>query len=301
LKIIIFFRQTAGKVRRALISYNTALQLTWSLFLFRIRNYLRNDPPIDIYIPDASFRVIPKGGVALQLWRNHGYEQNELRFILNILERGMTFIDIGSNIGLFAMAAAKKIGLGKVYALEPGSWTFGVLKENIHLNGLTNVIPVRTALGDTTGQAVLQVNAKYRDLFNTIGLPVHRECRVITQETVPLTTLDNFIEDQEIAKVDVMKVDVEGAELLVFRGARNLLKRRDAPLILYESGDCTKGFDYHPVETMWLLDDYGYSLFVLDTKTDRLVPMKAEHGYNVMIAAVKADHPFSIKLRGNVQ
>jgi hypothetical protein len=88
-----------------------------------------------------------------------------------------------------------------------------------------------------------------------------------------------------------MKVDVEGAELLVFRGARGLLARADAPLILYEGYSwCTAGFHYHPVEIMWLLETFGYEIFVLDSCSGRARQRIPGESYDHMVAAIKPSH-----------
>ena len=91
---------------------------------------------------------------------------------------------------------------------------------------------------------------------------------MVGREAVQTITLDDFVARENISRVDVMKVDVEGAELLVFRGGRKLFEGPDAPLILYEGYSwCTSGFHYHPVELMWQLEELGYELFILDPKS----------------------------------
>jgi len=246
--------------------------------------------------------MTPKGAEAAANWSGSRFERHEIAFILGVLQPGMTFLDIGANVGIYAIAAAKKDPNVRVYAFEPCKWTFQVLDENIRLNALSNVTAIRTALGDRIGEVILQVNTPGKDGLNTIGSPSHPGCQIVAQETVPITTLDAFIESHTVSRVDVMKVDVEGAELMVLRGGRNLLERRDAPLILYEGYSwCTRGFNYHPVEIMWLLQDYGYSLFVLDSESGQVAYRKPEHGYDAMVVAIKPEHPFFGRLQGDAQ
>ncbi|MGB6884677.1 MAG: FkbM family methyltransferase, partial [Candidatus Acidiferrum sp.] len=91
---------------------------------------------------------------------------------------------------------------------------------------------------------------------------------------------------------DVMKVDVEGAELLVFRGGRNLLARPDAPLILYEGYSwCTAGFHYHPVELMWQLEEFGYECFILEPESGHVRRRIPGESYDAMVVAAKRSHP----------
>lgn len=267
--------------------------------LFPLRNRLLSNRPVRVEVGDISVLMVPKGGVIANIWSGLRLEElREAQFISQLLQPRMTFFDIGANTGLFAIAAAKKDPSIQVFAFEPSTWTFQVLKENIRLNDVDNVRAYAVALGDWIGEATLQVNAPGADGLNTIGRPSHPGCRVVAQEKVPITTLDTFLWEHGIRKVDVMKVDVEGAELLVFRGARKLLERTDAPLILYEGFSwCTKGFHYHPVEIMWLLQNHGYSLFVLNGETGQIAHRKPGHGYDAMIVAIKRGHPFWGKLQ----
>jgi len=108
---------------------------------------------------------------------------------------------------------------------------------------------------------------------------------------VQVTRLDDALRERGISRVDVIKIDTEGAELFVLRGAKRLLNARDAPVILYEGGFLSEGFDYHPVEKMWLLQKYGYSLFVLDSNSGRISVPQNGKAYDANVIAVKPNHP----------
>jgi hypothetical protein len=77
---------------------------------------------------------------------------------------------------------------------------------------------------------------------------------------------------------------------MLFRGARNLLERSDAPLILYECGPLTGGFGYHPVEILWFLESCGYTFFVLNGETDEISELTPDFQYDSMVIAVKPGH-----------
>lgn len=281
----------AGQRRLLKLIYPVAYR--GAVFRFQARNFLLHSRPLRMQVGDVCWLMMPKGTVAFEFWTGTYFERNELGFVLRCLRQGMTFMDVGSNVGLFALAGAKRLeqlGGGVVYAVEPSTWSFGVLQENVRLNHLTNVFLYRTAFGDYTGEAVLKLNVPWKDALNTLGEPSHPNSQVIGYETVPITTIDAFIEANHISKVDLMKVDVEGAELLVFKGAENLLRRPDAPLIVYESSPLTAGFNYHPVEVMWFLQDYGYQFFMLDPTTGHVLPRKPGHGYDGTIVVARPSH-----------
>jgi len=264
-----------------------------AILRFGARNLFLRSKPLRLQVADVCWLMMPKGAVAFKFWTGGYFERNELSFVLRYLRKGMTFVDVGSKVGLFTLAAAKRLeqlGGGMVYAFEPSEWSFGVLRENVRLNNLSNVSLHCTALGNYTGESgALDKCALEGWLKYALGKPSHPDSQVIGHVTVPITTIDAFVKAENIPKVDLMKVDVEGGELLVFKGAEDLLRRPDAPVLLYESGSLSAGFNYHPVETMWFLQDCGYQFWVLDP-TGKASPRKPEHGYEGMIVAAKLSH-----------
>jgi FkbM family methyltransferase len=259
--------------------------------IFPIRNVLLRNKPLTVIAGGQSFRLVPEGAVPMEMWSKRYFEEHELEFILDVLQPGMNLLDIGANVGLFAIPAATKVQHGKVFAFEPSSWALERLKRNTDLNRVSNVQVVHSAVGDFTGDAILQVNAIGKDGLNTIGRPAHEDSEIVSTEKVPVTTVDDFVKAFCIPHVDVMKVDVEGAELLVFCGAVGLLAQKNAPLILYESGFLSKGFGYHPVESMWLLQKHGYTMFVIDSRNGKISVPANSRAYNAMVIAVKPSHP----------
>jgi len=258
---------------------------------FTLRNALTGRKPLTVHVGDQTFLLAAEGAVAAEIWCGRYAEERELEFIIGALRPDMTFFDIGANAGLFSVPAAKKLRNGRVFAFEPSRWTYELLLRNARLNNLENIRALRSAVGDHTGEAILQVNAPGKDGLNTIGKPTHPDSQVVTNEVVPITTLDSFMREGSVNRVDVIKIDVEGAERLVFLGAAGLLSRPNAPLILYESGCLTKGFDYHPVESMWLLQKFGYSFFVIDSSTGKILRPSADRAYDAMVIAAKPAHP----------
>jgi FkbM family methyltransferase len=260
--------------------------------VFPARNALRRNKALSVSVAGEQFLLAPEGIVAFDIFARRRFDaRRELEFILPLLQPHMTFVDVGANVGVFSIPAAKRLRDGKVFAFEPSSWTYERLLRNIRLNGLTNIHATQSALGDQVGEASLQINVTGKDGLNTLGSATHVDCEIIGRELVPITTLDHFVSQNSASRVDVMKIDVEGAELFVLRGAEDLLGRLDAPMILYEGGFLSKGFDYHPVEQMWLLEKYGYSFFLLDSITGRISKPFNQRAYDSIVVAVKPSHP----------
>jgi FkbM family methyltransferase len=271
---------------------NPAEYKLWIIrFFMPVRNLLLLNRPLTVSFNGISVSLAPQGAVAGYIWSGLGCEKHEVSFILSVLEPGMIFFDVGTNSGLFAIGAAKKIGVKGVYAFEPCSSTCQLLKRNLLLNGVADVNVVQMALGDAVGEGVLQVNARGKDGLNTLGQATHSDSEVVGQEQVRITTVDVLVKERNIPRVDVMKVDIEGAELMMFRGARELLERADAPLILYEGfGSLTRGFSYHPVEILWFLESCGYSLYMLNSETGEISRLNADYKYDSMVIAAKPGH-----------
>ena len=261
---------------------------------FKARNLATRNAAIKVSAGGVKFQIIPEGAIAFHTWSRLRFERAELEFILRVLQPGMTFFDVGANIGLFSLAAGEKLReyRSALYAFEPCALTYTNLKANLLKNKLTAVQAIHAALSDQTGEANLYINASLKDALNSLEDPSYSDAEVVGREVVQTITLDDFVVRENIARVDVMKVDVEGAELQVFRGGRKLLERPDAPLILYEGYSwCTAGFHYHPVELMWLLEEFGYELFILDPESGSVRQRKSGESYDAMVAAVKRSHP----------
>jgi FkbM family methyltransferase len=257
-----------------------------------LRNAVLRNKPITAKVAGCTLHLVPEGAITAGLWSGGDYETGELALISRLLHRDSVFLDVGANVGIFSLVASKAAPLGKIFAFEPARKTFDRLSRNIWLNHARNVLPVRSALGGSSGQATLNLNVSGKDGLNTLGNPSHPDSEPAGTELVPITTVDEFLATNSVRHIDVMKIDAEGAELSIFQGAKNLLQRSDAPLILYEAlPTSTLGFDYHPVELFWLLDQWGFSFFTLDSKTGKLAVPPASRAYGSMIVAVKPSHP----------
>ncbi len=138
---------------------------------------------------------------------------------------GMTSIDVGANVGYHALRMARQVGLsGRVVAIEPAPGAVARLRRNLALNDLTNVAIVVAALGDHDVQSVeLQVQSSYP--LSGRGGPE----RVLTR----VARLDSLVLERQLERVDFIKIDVDGQEARVLRGARGTL-RRFRPPVLFE-------------------------------------------------------------------
>jgi FkbM family methyltransferase len=156
------------------------------------------------------------------------YEYPVTRLIEALIAPGMIFFDIGANAGFFSLLASARCR--QVCAFEPLPSNLRRVRQNIEINRLKNVVVIENAVGDRGGSATLYVPEG--DNSGLASLNPRPNARKIA---VPVITLDHFVGDQGLERVDVMKIDIEGAEVLAFEGGRKLLSRPDAPDVIFEA------------------------------------------------------------------
>ena len=161
-------------------------------------------------------------------------EAEERQILSRLLRPGDFFIDVGANFGLYSVKAGKCVGdQGLVWSFEPAAETFASLDRNVKLNRLANVHALRLAISDFDGEAELKVSVEGRDGWNTLGASLHESAHGM--ERVPCARLDSAIKARPPGRAPaMMKVDVEGWEWHVMRGAEELLARDDAPMLQVE-------------------------------------------------------------------
>jgi FkbM family methyltransferase len=171
-------------------------------------------------------------GIATPLLVRGEYEPGETALFERLLAPGLAVADVGANFGYYSLIAAAGVGeRGVVYAFEPEPASWELLLRNIEANGHGNTVPRRCALSDREGETVL-----HRDKvnFGRHSLGAANLMRRAHAVTVPTTTLDRFLEREAGGRrLDLLKIDVQGAEALVLGGAKRTLER-DRPKILLE-------------------------------------------------------------------
>lgn len=191
------------------------------------------------------------------------YEPNEMYEMSKVLGPGMTVLDVGANAGVVTLLAAALVGPGgRVHAFEPSPRDRSRLTANVDASGLTNVSVHAEALGRETGKAVLRVSSAERPGHNTIGGFAYTADASTESAEVELTTLDDFASARGLARLDLVKIDVEGSETAVLEGGRRTLERF-RPVIITEAYDPSlRQLGTSAPELLDLLRTLGYELRV---------------------------------------
>lgn len=185
-------------------------------------------------------------------------------------EAGDVFLDVGANIGWHSLLLARKHPDLQVYAFEPEPENIALLQHNIRINGLTNVEVIPRAASFEEGEQEFYLYADKNAGRHSL-LPIN-EGKVIT---VPLTTLDHFIKERGLSpkSIKLLKIDVEGYELNVLRGAESLVG--EAPVILLEfSPEYMRKGGIDPEDLVSLLEEAQYRPHLL--KAGELRPVRSE-------------------------
>ncbi len=184
------------------------------------------------------------------------YERLEMQTLREIWVDSATFIDVGANVGWYAVQAAVVNPRLRVIAIEPANVTVTALHRNIELNDVKVEVEHR-GLGDASGTATLTVSASRTD---AASLKPSREYPYQMHESIEMTTLDELCSSLGIVP-DLIKIDVEGAELPVLsRGVEVLTEAR--PVVMAEMLRLhSASFGYHPNEIIELMSGLGYRCF----------------------------------------
>lgn len=182
---------------------------------------------------EHNFWVDPVSVMGFALLKNGIYEPSLSRLLETLLRSGDVFIDVGANEGYFSVLASSRVHpTGHVYAIEPQSRLQPVLRRNLEENNADVVTQHQVALTD--GRAERE-QLYLRPTTNTGASSMFRHWRLGTlSESVPATTVDAFFLNNRIDHARLMKVDCEGAEHLVVKGAKHVLEQQQIDFITLE-------------------------------------------------------------------
>lgn len=218
-------------------------------------------------------------GIAYALGRES--EPEICAFFRRVVKPGMVVFDIGANIGQFTLLAAKNVGpSGSVHSFEPGPEEYHRLCDNVRLNRFGQVHTVQKAICDQEGHVAFHTcSADGLGAYNSLGKPF-REANIQTVR-VQATTLDRYVEAHGIGYVDLVKMDIEGAEMAALCGGSRLFSGVKAPLLVCEFSDpAAAGMGHTTRDLRRALEQLGYAIFRYNMESQGLEPEPSRDRYD---------------------
>lgn len=210
------------------------------------------------------------------------FERDEREFTSHFLSEGDVFVDVGANVGIFSVLAAKLVGpSGEVHAFEPARDAFEQLSRNMVLNGFSNVEVNRVALSDKPESRILSICEDRFSGWNSLASPIG-PAKGSVRETYAVNcgTLDDYVSANHLTRIDLMKIDVEGWEEFVLLGGKGLLTSSQSPVLLVEfceSAQVAAGSSCARLRK--ILESFGYSLYRFSFESRAFTPEPREESY----------------------
>jgi FkbM family methyltransferase len=212
------------------------------------------DRGIRILCVPGDHRVAP-----LETLNFFDYEKTDSAMIERLINDGDVFFDIGANIGWYSINLALSHRTAQIHSFEPIPRTYSYLQSNLKLNHLANVTAYNFGFSNGTGEFDFYYYEEGSGNASSANVSDREDVQVCQCK---LQTLDDFAAETQ-TKVDFIKCDVEGAELLVYLGGLQTIKR-DKPIVFSEIlRKWSAKFDYHPNEIFKLFSDEGYQAFTV--------------------------------------
>ena len=186
-----------------------------------------------IYDDNIKIKLFPNDGVARLTYYFNYHEPEIFKFLNRYLSPGMTFCDIGSNIGLYSLFASKRVGNnGRVFSFEPQEQTYQRIIESIKVNNFKNIHVEQMAIGMKNSYCNILIDDDSAKSHITND---KNNKKVLSK--IKMIRFDDFYRYLKNKRIDYIKIDVEGYEYFVLIGMKRLLKKLPPKIIQLELYD----------------------------------------------------------------
>ncbi len=222
----------------------------------RLRMKLEAGPLLEVRLNDQLGRVI---------LRDEEFESELRQAMLAAIKPGMTVLDVGANFGYYSVLFAHSVGpRGRVVAFEPNPAMLHELRHNLALNEFSHVITQPFALSDHEGE--LEFSCPVPGQEGHGSLRPNASFAVQGTIRVRCRPLDAVCSELQLPAVDVVKVDVEGGELQVFKGATRLFSGPQRPVVFFENAEpMCRAFGHGAADVLSWVAAQRYSLKQIDS------------------------------------
>jgi len=185
-------------------------------------------------------------------------------------------LDVGGHAGQITKLFSKLTPNGTVYAFEPGSYAFSILRKTKAFKRLSNVTLINQGLSNAEGEVILEVPLKHSGSMgfgiSHIVETTDKAAALSFRESISVTTLDSFVEKEGLKRIDFIKIDVEGHELKVLEGGLDVLQRFKPVLMVEVNEGNFERAGYSPSDFFAFMEAAGYSACYIDEEFCRISP-----------------------------
>lgn len=232
----------------------------------------------DLHPGGAKFYVdvIDKRVTPVDTFNFDQYELEDSEMLYKLVSDGDIIFDVGANIGWYSNHLSKKLPNAKIYSFEPIPETHAQVKRNIELNNASNITLNNVALSDKIQTLTFFYSPTITGASSAANITENEN--MVKLECVT-NTIDNYVNDNNIAALDFIKCDVEGAEFMVYKGGAETIKKHQ-PIVFTEMlRKWAAKFGYHPNDIISFFKQFGYNcytshdgkLILIETVTDATI------------------------------
>jgi len=203
---------------------------------------------------------VDKGSIPLVNLSFGGYEKEERLCVAGMIGQSDVVFDIGANYGWYSLNIAKKYPNARIYAFEPIPYSFDILSRNIGLNNIKNINVFNIGIGKEN--TVLEFNYN-KDASGATSMVNLLDRENVEKIKCGIRTLDSFVQEKSIDRVDFIKCDIEGAEFFALQGGKGVLERCRPKLFVEMLRKWSAKFGYHPNDIIGFMGGLGYLCFEL--------------------------------------
>jgi FkbM family methyltransferase len=228
-------------------------------------------PPNHYQYKSGSLRKLNRNGINYELdisdvmgWHVYfGFKDVTRVKLYSLIGKSNTIFDVGANIGETTLNFAKIIGeTGTVHSFEPDPINHTFIERNINLNNFKNILLFPLGFGDVEGTFKIHTfnernKGMNRIIIDTDNTKSYREIKI--------TTIDSYVKDKNIQKIDLIKIDVEGFEFNVLRGATKTLTEFNPILFIELDNENLRDQKSNSKELITFLENKGYNIFHSET------------------------------------
>ncbi len=244
-----------------------------------IRSYIydfiiKSETSIRDCFGNVKFAIYPKNEMTRILYVSRTYEEETMNFLQKELKHSDIFLDIGANNGTYSMFCSRLCK--QAFAFEPSKRDFARLKKNKELNNFTNLTIENVGLSNQKNKATILIADDYHSGQNTMETKfVYSSVALKEKQEINLIKLDDYVKEKEIKKIDVIKIDVDGHEMMVLEGAKDIIDEKKPRAIIFE---IVTEWPEKKIELELFFKNNGYEIFAIEQNGDLTLDQKYSSG-----------------------